>query len=160
MSDEQLVTLTADIVSAHLTKNIVAVGDVPNLIQQVHGALSKLGTAAPEEPSAKTPAVSARASIKPDYLICMECGNKQKTLKRHLQVAHGMTPEQYRSDYGLPPSYPMTAANYSETRRNLAHAAGLGRKGREALSRTKSGGDGASKPRSRGRPRKAPAKGG
>jgi predicted transcriptional regulator len=69
-----------------------------------------------------------RASIKPDYIVCMECGRKQKTLRRHLMTAHGMTPEQYRKDYGLPDTYPLTAPNYSERRRQMAMAIGLGRK--------------------------------
>ena len=72
--------------------------------------------------------VSVRSSVKPDYMVCMECGKKQKTLKRHLQAAHGMSPDQYRRDYGLPDTYPMTATNYSEQRRGMAKQIGLGRK--------------------------------
>lgn len=128
MNQEQLVSLTADIVAAHLANNTVAIGDVANLIQQVHGSLSRLGQKEPAEPQAKSPMVSVRASVKPDYLVCMECGLKQTMLKRHLQTAHGMTPEQYRADYGLPRDYPMSAPNYSERRRSLAMAIGLGRK--------------------------------
>jgi predicted transcriptional regulator len=129
MENEQLITLTADIVSAHVANNNVAVGDVANLVQQVHGALAKLSQpAAASEPEAKTPLVSVRASVKPDYIVCMECGSKQKMLKRHLQTAHSMSPDQYRQDYGLPKEYPMVAANYSEQRRTLAHSIGLGRK--------------------------------
>jgi predicted transcriptional regulator len=70
--------------------------------------------------------------VKPDYIACMECGRRQKTLKRHLQTAHGMTPSDYRKDYGLPDSYPMTAPNYSELRRDTAKRLGLGRKKLEA----------------------------
>lgn len=137
MQEEDLVTLTADIVSAHVANNNVAVGDLPNLIQSVHGALAALGQPATEpEPERKKALVSARASIKPDFLVCMECGARQKTLKRHLAVAHGMTPDQYRADHGLPASYPMTAPNYSEQRRALAKTIGLGRKG----GRRKAGG--------------------
>jgi predicted transcriptional regulator len=124
----QLTELTADIVAAHVANNSVAVGDVANLIQQVHSALASLGDAPEGDQSAKTPVVSVRASVKPDYIVCMECGRKQKTLKRHLQTAHSMTPAQYRADYGLPDTYPMTAPNYSEQRKVLAKAAGLGRK--------------------------------
>ena len=133
MEQESIVQLTADIVAAHVANNNVAVGDVATLVRTVHEALTALGQApAPAEPEAKTPAVSVRASVKPDYLVCMECGRKQKTLKRHLMTAHNMTPNQYRADYGLPDSYPMTAANYSERRRTLAHSIGLGRKGKGA----------------------------
>jgi predicted transcriptional regulator len=127
--DSGLITLTVGIVSAHVANNSVAVGDVANLVQQVHSALAKLG--APEAvagPQAKVPVVSVRASIKPQYIVCMECGQKQKLLKRHLQTAHNMTPDEYRQDYGLPESYPMTAPDYSRTRRDLAHSSGLGRK--------------------------------
>lgn len=133
MADDQLITLTADIVSAHVANNSVAVGDVANLVQQVHAALAKLGEPTGEpEPQAKTPMVSVRASIKPDYIVCMECGSKQKMLKRHLQTAHAMSPDQYRQDYGLPKAYPMVAPAYSEQRRTLAHSIGLGRKKSEA----------------------------
>jgi predicted transcriptional regulator len=124
-----LVELTADIVSAHVANNRVSVGDIAGLVQQVHDALAGLGApAAAPEPGGKVAVVSIRASIKPDYLICMECGKKQKTLKRHLQTAHGMTPDQYRADYGLPKTYPMTSADYSARRGEMARAFGLGRK--------------------------------
>lgn len=129
MQEEDLVTLTADIVSAHVSNNNVAVGDLPNLIGSVHGALAALKEPPQEAgPERKKALVSARASIKPDYLVCMECGSRQKTLKRHLATAHGMTPDQYRADYGLPATYPMVSSNYSEQRRALAKSLGLGRK--------------------------------
>jgi predicted transcriptional regulator len=128
MKNEQLVELTADIVSAHVANNTVSVSDVANLVQRVHEALSSLGVPAAEPQQEKTPVVSIRASIKPDYLVCMECGRKQKTLKRHLQNAHGMSPDQYRTDYGLPRDYPMVAPEYSKKRSEMAQAIGLGRK--------------------------------
>lgn len=128
MDKLELVTLTADIVSAHVSNNRVPVGEMANLLQRVHEALSSLGDAEPEQEKGKVPVVSVRASIKPDHIICMECGKKQKTLKRHLATAHGMTPEQYRADYGLPCEYPMTAPEYSQRRRAMAHTIGLGRK--------------------------------
>lgn len=129
MERETVITLTADIVSAHVANNRVAVGDVADLVQKVHAALAALGESrAEEEPQAKVPVVSVRASVKPDFIVCMECGKKQKMLKRHLHTAHGMTPRQYREDYGLPHDYPMVAPNYSERRGELARAHGLGRK--------------------------------
>jgi predicted transcriptional regulator len=129
MENEQLVQLTADIVAAHVANNNVAVGDVGNLVQRVYEALSVLDRPAAEpEAAEKTPVVSVRSSIKPEYIICMECGAKQRMLKRHLMTAHSMTPDQYRADYGLPREYPMVAPNYSEQRRALAHSIGLGRK--------------------------------
>ncbi len=120
--------MTADIVAAHVSNNSVAVSDVPNLIQQVHEALQSLGNSVSKGPKAKSPAVSVRSSVKPDAITCLQCGRKQKTLRRHLQTAHGMTPEQYRAEFGLPSRYPMTAPNYSEKRREMAKAFGLGRK--------------------------------
>ena len=152
-TDEQLISLTADIVSSHLANNTVAVGDVPNLIQQVHTALSGLGAPLEVAPQEKVPVVSIRASIKPDYLVCMECGAKQKTLKRHLQRAHGMAPDQYRKDYGLPNDYPMVAPEYSERRSGMAKARGFGRKKGENAPAAP-----AQAPKAaRGRRRKAPA---
>ena len=131
MDRDQLVTLTADIVAAHVTNNTLAVGDVGTLVQKVHEALVQLGQApAPEAVQAKVPVVSVKASVKPDYIVCMECGKKQKMLKRHLQTAHGMTQEQYRSDYGLPRDYPMVAPSYSSRRSELARSLGLGSRGR------------------------------
>lgn len=125
----QLIELTADIVAAHVSNNSVAVGDVANLVQRVHGALSGLGQSAEEpEEQKKVPVVSVRASVKQDYIVCMECGKKQRTLKRHLQSAHGMSPDQYRQDYGLPREYPMTAPSYSRQRQEMARSIGLGRK--------------------------------
>jgi predicted transcriptional regulator len=81
--------------------------------------------------------VSVKASVKPEYIVCMECGRKQKTLRRHLQSAHGMTADQYRKDYGLPDTYPMVAPNYSERRREMAKSIGLGRKKGQAAPQKK-----------------------
>ena len=125
---DELVNLTADIVAAHVSHNSVAVGDLPDVIHKVHEALARLSTSEKEAQQAKTPIVSVRASIKPDYLICLTCGRKQKTLRRHLNVSHGKTPDQYRQDYGLPDTYPMTAPEYSRRRREMARSLGLGRK--------------------------------
>ncbi len=157
MKSEQLIELTADIVSAHVSNNTVAVGDVANLVQRVHEALASLGQPVPEPQQDKTPVVSVRASIKPDYLVCMECGRKQKTLKRHLQNAHGMTPDQYRSDFGLPRDYPMVAPNYSKRRSEMAQAIGLGRRPKEDAGAGANGG-GKAAPASGGKKR-APANG-
>jgi predicted transcriptional regulator len=133
MQQENLVTLTADIVAAHVSNNNVSVGDLGGLIRGVHGALFALSAPPePAQPEKKSPAVSVRASVKPDYLVCMECGSRQKMLKRHLTTAHRLTPAQYRADYALPLDYPMVAPNYSESRRALAHSIGLGRKRADA----------------------------
>jgi predicted transcriptional regulator len=128
--NETLITLTADIVSAHVSNNSVAVSDLPVLIQNVHSALSQLGVRA-EEPEAKPePAVSIRSSIKPDYVVCLEDGKKLKMLKRHLMTHYQMTPDQYRQKWGLNSDYPMVAPNYAEQRRTLAKKIGLGTKRR------------------------------
>lgn len=137
--DEPILELTADIVAAHVANNSVGVGEVLTLIRNVHGALRSLETAAQVEDKSRIPAVSVRASVKPDSITCLACGSKQKTLKRHLQSAHGLTREQYRERYGLPAGYPMTAPNYSERRSALAKSAGLGRKKGQSAARLKSG---------------------
>jgi len=127
---ETLITLTADIVSAHVSNNSVAVSDLPSLIQNVHSALSGLGQAAPAPEAKPEPAVSIRASVKPDYIVCLEDGKKLKMLKRHLMTHYQMTPEQYRAKWSLPADYPMVAPNYAEQRRSLAKKIGLGTKRR------------------------------
>ena len=127
---ETLITLTADIVSAHVGNNSVSVDDVPTLIQTVHAALSQLGTAIAEPEAKQEPAVSVRASVKPDHIVCLEDGRKLKMLKRHLMARYAMTPEQYRAKWNLPPNYPMVAPEYAERRRSLAKSIGLGTHGR------------------------------
>jgi len=130
---ETLITLTADIVSAHVSNNSVAVNDLPTLIGNVHSALAGLGTRE-EAPAARPePAVSVRSSIKPDYIVCLEDGKKLKMLKRHLMTHYGMTPDQYRQKWGLNADYPMVAPNYAEQRRALAKKIGLGTKRRRTV---------------------------
>ena len=127
---ETLITLTADIVSAHVSNNSVAVSDLPTLIQNIHSALSGLGQAAPAPEAKPEPAVSIRSSVKPDYVVCLEDGKKLKMLKRHLMTHYQMTPDQYRAKWNLPADYPMVAPNYAEQRRTLAKKIGLGTKRR------------------------------
>ncbi len=122
----EFLDLTTRIVAAHVSHNPIAVTDVPGLIATVHQALATLG---PEEPAAKpTPVVPIKQSVKPEYIVCLEDGKKQKMLKRHLKTAHGMTPDDYRKRWGLPGDYPMTAPNYAAARSKLAKKIGLGRK--------------------------------
>jgi predicted transcriptional regulator len=131
MAEEQsdiLITLTADIVAAHVSNNRVAVSDLPMLIGNVHEALASLGAPASAPEPAPAPAVSVRASIRPDYLVCLEDGRKMKMLKRHLATDHKMTPADYRAKWGLSADYPMVAPNYAAARRALAVKIGLGRK--------------------------------
>jgi len=129
-SEDTLLALTADIVAAHVSNNSVAVNDLPNLIQNVHSALSGIaGHSAAAEPKPE-PKVSIRASIKPDYIVCLEDGKRLKMLKRHLMTHYNMTPDQYRQKWGLSADYPMVAPNYAEQRRTLAKSIGLGTKRR------------------------------
>ena len=125
---ETLITLTSDIVAAHVSNNDVAVADLPALITNVYAALAGLGEVAPVIENKPEPAVSIRASVKPDYIVCLEDGKKLKMLKRYLRTNYNMTPEEYRARWGLPADYPMVAPNYAETRRDLAKKIGLGRK--------------------------------
>ena len=130
-AEDTLLTLTADIVAAHVSNNSVAVNDLPNLIQNVHSALSGISvSASPQEPKPE-PKVSIRSSIKPDYIVCLEDGKKLNMLKRHLMTHYNMTPDQYRQKWGLSPDYPMVAPNYAEQRRTLAKSIGLGTKRRK-----------------------------
>ena len=134
---EMLVTLTADTVSAHVSNNDVDHSDVATLIENVFGALRSVGTA-PEADEDPTPAVSIRASVKKDAIVCLDCGKKMKMLRRHLSTEHGMTPEDYRARWKLPEDYPMVAPDYAETRRDLAKKIGLGRKPGQRRGRRKS----------------------
>jgi len=130
-AEDMLLTLTADIVAAHVSNNSVAVNDLPNLIQNVHAALSTIsGTSAAPQPKPE-PKGSIRASVKPDYIVCLEDGKKLKMLKRHLMTHYNMTPDQYRQKWGLSGDYPMVAPNYAEQRRTLAKSIGLGTKRRK-----------------------------
>lgn len=125
---QDLLALTADIVSSHVANNTVAVSDLPTLIQNVYAALTNLGgTVEPEKPK-QEPAVSIRASVKPDFIVCLEDGKKLKMLKRHLMVHFNMTPDEYRAKWGLPAGYPMVAPNYALQRQELAKKIGLGTK--------------------------------
>lgn len=126
MPNENLVTLTADIVAAHVSNNSVAISDLPLLIQNVFGALSGLGGQPTVTTPKQEPAVSIRSSIKPDYIVCLEDGKKLKMLKRHLMTHYQMTPDDYRAKWGLSPDYPMVAPNYADQRRALAKKIGLG----------------------------------
>ena len=125
-----LLALTTEIVAAHVSNNIVAVGDLPALINQVYHSLANIGQAAVVPSERPQPAVSVKRSIHPDYIICLEDGKKLKMLKRHLKTAYNMTPEEYRDRWSLPSDYPMVAPNYARQRSKLAKEIGLGTRGR------------------------------
>ncbi|MBP7062586.1 MucR family transcriptional regulator [Ferrovibrio sp.] len=133
----ELLSLTADIVAAHVSNNRVEANDLPALIRQVFGTLSALDTVAPVAPVAvpaekPQPAVSIKKSISPDFIICLEDGKKLKMLKRHLMSHYNMTPDQYRERWGLASDYPMVAPNYALQRQALAKKIGLGTSRRKA----------------------------
>jgi predicted transcriptional regulator len=125
---ETLITLTSDIVAAHVSNNDVDVADLPGLITNVYNALANLGEAPVVEETKPQPAVAVRNSVKPDYIVCLEDGKKLKMLKRYLRTNFNMSPEEYRARWGLAADYPMVAPNYAEKRRDLAKKIGLGRK--------------------------------
>ena len=127
-TEDTLITLTADIVGAHVSNNSVAVNDLPLLIANVHRALLAVVSPSGAPEVRAEPKVSIRSSIKPDYIVCLEDGKQMKMLKRHLRTDHDMTPDQYRQKWELNSDYPMVAPNYAEQRRTLAKSIGLGTK--------------------------------
>lgn len=131
-----LIVHTADIVSAFVSNNAIEGDSITDLITSVHGALAGLGAEDPVEERPE-PAVSIRSSIKPDYIVCLEDGQKLKMLKRYLRTNYDMSPEEYRERWNLPADYPMVAPNYSEKRRQLAKDIGLGRKPGQKRGRRK-----------------------
>jgi len=121
----ELLSLTTEIVSAHVSNNEIPANDLSNLLQSVFDTLRALAGDDPA-PVELTPAVPIKRSVTDDYIICLEDGKKLKMLKRHLMTAYGMTTEVYRAKWGLRPDYPMVAPNYSLKRQELAKKIGLG----------------------------------
>ena len=134
MSDQanhsDLLSLTTNIVAAHVSRNSVALGDLPQLIKDVYETLSNAGGAVEREAERPAPAVPIRKSIMQDHIVCLEDGKKLKMLKRHLKTAYNMTPEEYRERWGLGPDYPMVAPSYAKQRSKLAKEIGLGTRAR------------------------------
>ena len=129
--NSNFIELTAEIVSAFVSNNSVAAGDIPALINQVHSALLRVSGGGKEPPAEPLkPAVSVKKSVTPDYLVCLEDGKKFKSLKRHLRTQYNMTPEQYREKWSLAADYPMVAPNYAAARSKLAKDMGLGQQRR------------------------------
>lgn len=127
--NDELIALTAAIVSAYVARNNMPTADLARVIASTHAALAGLGgPSATVAAEPLVPAVPIRKSVTPDAIICLEDGRAFKTLKRHLSTSYGMTPEQYRVKWNLPADYPMVAPNYAESRSALAKAIGLGRK--------------------------------
>lgn len=128
MDQETLITLTKDIVSAHVSNNSVTVNDLPVLIQSVYQALAQAGEPAPVVEEKLVPAVTIRASVKPDSVTCLECGFKGKMLKRHLSTDHGLTTQEYKARWNLGADHALVAPDYAAKRAELAKSFGLGRK--------------------------------
>jgi predicted transcriptional regulator len=127
---KELLELTTEIVSAHVSNNVVTVADLPELIQQVFKTLSSVGSVSASVVERPQPAVPIKKSVTPEHIICLEDGKKLKMLKRHLKTAYDMTPEEYRERWGLGADYPMVAPNYAKQRSNLAKKIGLGTRAR------------------------------
>lgn len=139
MEDKAAITeMTADIVSAYVSNNSIATADIPNLIQSIYKALQGVsGAAEAAEPEPQEPAVPIKRSITPDFIVCLEDGRKFKSLKRHLRTKYNMSPEEYRSKWGLAKDYPMVAPNYAKARSELAKQMGLGQGGRKPARRAR-----------------------
>nr|WP_181017873.1 MucR family transcriptional regulator [Sneathiella aquimaris] len=130
----ELLALTTDIVTSHLSRNTLETAEISSLIREVYSTLANVGTSEPISDRPQ-PAISIRKSIQPDYIVCLEDGKKLKMLKRHLKTAYNMTPEEYRQRWGLPSDYPMVAPNYANQRRNLAKKIGLGTRRKKAAAK-------------------------
>ena len=129
---DDLVDMAATIVSAYVSANEVPPQELPRLIQTVYSALRDVANAAPAvQDASQEPAVAIKKSVTADYIICLEDGKKFKSLKRHLRTRYAMSPDEYRTKWGLPHDYPMVAPNYAKERSNLAKRMGLGQ-GRRA----------------------------
>lgn len=137
----EALTLTVQIVAAHLSKNRVAVDGLPRLIEEIYKTLAEVDASSVATPERPRPVVPIKKSVTPDYIICLEDGKKLKMLKRHLRSAYNLTPEEYRERWGLAPDYPMVAPNYTKQRRRLAKQIGLGTRTRRpaAVARRETG---------------------
>lgn len=126
-ANHDLLGLTAQIVSAHLSHNSVPAASVPGMIETVYRTLEDMSKP-PAGTTRPTPAVPINRSVLEEHIICLEDGKRLKMLKRHLMAAYNLTPEQYRERWGLPASYPMVAPEYARRRSVLAREIGLGNK--------------------------------
>lgn len=132
ISHDDILRMAVDVVAAYVSKNPLPAGQIPEVIHTVFNSLSQLdGQPAEVKAEAPRPAVPLKKSVSPDYIVCLEDGKKLKMLKRHLRTTYGMTPDEYRARWGLPPDYPMVAPNYAAQRSDFAKKIGLGRKSAE-----------------------------
>lgn len=127
-AEDELLRMTAEVVSAYVSNNTLPTAQLADVIQAVYNSLRGLETPAPEaHPEPLKPAVPIRKSVTPEYLICLEDGKRLKMLKRHLRSTYNLSPDEYRAKWGLQPDYPMVAPKYAEQRSEFAKRIGLGR---------------------------------
>lgn len=126
VGDEDLVRLSGEIAAAYVSHNAVSPADLPKLLKSAHAALAALRGSADPVPSTLVPAVQVRKSIRPDAIVCLECGQSYKSIRRHLRTSHGLSPEEYRRRWNLPSDYPVAAPDYSAKRSEMAKSFGLG----------------------------------
>lgn len=139
IGERSLIEMTTSVVAAYLSNNSVASSQIPEVIQTVHHALKGLSGGRREpEPEPLKPAVPIKKSVTPEYIVCLEDGKQLKMLKRHLRTTYDMTPEEYRTKWGLPADYPMVAPNYAQQRSDFAKKIGLGKQSTRRAPRRKS----------------------
>ena len=138
IAEEELLRMTTDVVAAYVSNNTLPTAQLAEVINAVYSSLKSLeGQVAQVQPEPLKPAIPIRKSVTPEFLICLEDGKKLKMLKRHLRSTYNMTPDEYRSKWGLVPDYPMVAPNYAERRSEFAKKIGLGRSTGRRSARTK-----------------------
>jgi predicted transcriptional regulator len=125
--EDEILRMVTEIVSAYVSKNPVAPGDLPVIIRNVHATLGGMGSGAETVSSPRAPAVPVKKSVTPDYIVCLEDGKKLKMLKRYLRSRYKLSPDEYRQRWNLPPDYPMVAPNYAKRRSDFAKKIGLGK---------------------------------
>src|SRR5438874_12525180 len=128
VAEDELLRMTAEVVSAYVSNNTLGTGQLADVIQAVYNSLRGLDGHVAEAPAEPLrPAVPVRKSVTPEFLICLEDGKKLKMLKRHLRSTYNLTPDEYRAKWNLPPDYPMVAPKYAQQRSEFAKKIGLGR---------------------------------
>jgi predicted transcriptional regulator len=128
--DPELLKMTAQVVASYVGNNMVATGQIPEVIRAIFSTLTSLdGSESGMKANGQKPAVAVKKSITPEHIVCLEDGKRLKMLKRHLRTSYGLTPDEYRTKWGLPSDYPMVAPNYAKQRSAFAKKIGLGRRG-------------------------------
>jgi predicted transcriptional regulator len=136
---DELIKFASDIVAAYVSNNPTPISEIPGMIKSIHATLGGLaGTTGADLPTAQKPAIGIKKSVTPEHIVCLEDGKKLKMLKRYLRSRYGLTPEEYRSKWGLPADYPMVAPNYAAQRSEFAKKIGLGRSAPATKSRRRS----------------------